>query len=77
MTIPVKLPLFIETEPVEFVLVLTIDADRDGNCNVTIDAPELELRKFETFEKMMKSFDETDCRVVYGDYGTVKWEYVN
>lgn len=75
-TIAVKLPIYLNTQAVEFDLDITVSASRDGAAMVSVDAPELELRKFEVFEDILKQIKVTDGIVVaYGTPGVSGWEY--
>lgn len=74
-TITVKLPIYLNTEPVQFGLDLTIGIDR-GEPVAVIDAPELVVGKFEVFEEMIKPIKAMEgVFVSYGRIQTADWKY--
>ncbi len=74
-TITVKLPIYLNTEPVQFGLDLTIGIAR-GEPVAIIDAPELVVKKFEVFEEMIRPIKAMeDVFVSYGRIQTAEWKY--
>lgn len=75
-SIAVKLPIYLNTPEVEFDLDITLSATRNGEVIVSIDAPELELRKYEVFETILAKIRGVDgIAVAYGWCGVSGWQY--
>jgi len=75
-SVAVKVPIYIDTKPVQFDIDLTMTADRTGNVEVTTDSPELELRKFEVFQLIMEQVAAINgVLVTMGKPMTNEWAY--
>lgn len=75
-SIAVKLPIYLNTEPVSFDIDLTISATRDGSVMVQTDCPELQVRKYEVFETIIEQVREIkDVLVTLGRPNTTEWKY--
>jgi len=75
-SIAVKVPIYIDTAPVQFDIDLTMTANRTGQVEVTTDNPELELRKFEVFQLIMERVRNFDgVLVTLGKPMTKEWAY--
>jgi len=75
-SIAVKVPIYIDSDPVQFDIDLTITADRGGKVEITTDNPELEVRKYEVFQLIMGRVDESnDVIVTMGKPMTKEWVY--
>lgn len=73
--ITTNVPIYINTDSVFFDIDITITADRSGEVRVTTDCPELGVRKFEVFQKILNKIAETDGLVVLGRPQTDSWRY--
>jgi len=74
-SIVVKVPIYLNTEPVLFAINITIST-RSGDVLATTDSPELALKEYEVFEKMMKDLRAIDkVSVVYGVPCEADWKY--
>lgn len=72
----VELPIYLNTEPVTFEIDITISTKNREVVAIT-DSPELEVRKFEVFEKMMAQIKgrKEGVVIVNGRPGQVNWSY--
>lgn len=72
----VKVPIYLNTEAVEFDIDITVLNQR-GAVMAVVDSPQLEVRRFEVFENQIlapiKEMDDVD--VSYGYPATEVWEY--
>ena len=78
-TITVKLPIFINTEPVTFDIELLITTgDPETPPSVIAMAPQLEEKIGEVFEKILEPIKALDDAIVsYGTLDTTNWQYVD
>jgi hypothetical protein len=75
-SIAVKVPIYIDTAPVQFDIDLTMTAKRTGEVVVTTDNPELELRKYEVFQLIMEQVAAINGVIVTrGKPMTKEWVY--
>jgi hypothetical protein len=75
-TISICTPIYINTDAVRFDLDLTVTADRNGAVAVTIDSPEVAIRRYEIFEGILKRLKEIEgVLVTLGRPQTSEWEY--
>lgn len=76
-TISVKVPIYLNTEPVVFGIDLTIGVEQ-GVPVALIDCPELLVRQFEVFEDMLEPIKAMEgVFVSYGTIRTAGWVYNN
>jgi len=74
--IAVKVPIYIDSKPVQFDIDLTISADRNGEVNITTDCPELEVRKYEVFQLIIEQVSAINgVTVTLGRPLTKEWAY--
>jgi len=75
-SIAVKVPIYINSDPVKFDIDLTITADRSGKVEITTDNPELEMRKYEVFQLILDRVRDFDgVLVTLGKPMTKEWAY--
>lgn len=74
-TIPVELPICLNTEPKKFGIDITIGMERDEPVAV-IDCPELVARKFEVFQEIVEPIKQMEgVFVASGQHETGEWKY--
>lgn len=74
-TIKVKVPIYLNTEAVEFDIDITVSS-KSGAVFAITDAPELEVKKYEVFETMLKDVKALEgVTVVYGWPSRADWKY--
>jgi hypothetical protein len=75
-SIEVKVPIYIDTDPVSFGIDITITADRDGKVLVTTDNPEVQVRKYEVFNDILEYVkSKVGILVTLGRPDTKEWAY--
>ena len=75
-SIAVKVPIYIDSDPVKFDIDLTITATRTGQVEITTDNPELEMRKYEVFQLILERVRNFDgVLVTLGKPMTKEWAY--
>jgi len=75
-SIAVKLPIYLGMDPVCFDIDLTISAQKEGLVSVQTDCPELAIRKYEVFQKIIEQVREIeDVLVTLGRPNTRSWQY--
>jgi len=75
-SIAVKVPIYIDTAPVQFDIDLTMTANRTGQVEVTTDNPELELCKYKVFQLIMEQVAKINgVLVTMGKPMTKEWVY--
>ncbi len=71
----VEVPIFLGTDPVKFGVDVTITT-QSGQVWATVDAPEIEVKKFEVFEQILEPIKAIDGVLVsYGWPNTDDWKY--
>lgn len=74
-SIEVKLPIYLNTAEKQFGLDITVLTQR-GVVAIVCDSPELDLKKFETFEEILTPIKAMgDVIVTYGQPGHDSWAY--
>jgi hypothetical protein len=77
-SIEVKVPIYIHTDAVTFSINLTIQPHGDDAASIVTDAPELEVRKYEVFEKLLEPLKkQTGVLVSYGNPHERSWNYIS
>ena len=70
-----KVPIYLNTEEVIFDITIKLAHD-EVDVYIVTDAPELELRKFEVFEKILEPIKAMEGVLVsYGTPATENWNY--
>jgi hypothetical protein len=74
--ITLELPIYIGTDPIKFDVFLTVTTV-GNNAAITVDAPDLDVKKFEVFEKMLQPIAENESVLFSrGSVGSGHWLYV-
>ena len=75
-SVAVEVPIYINTDPVQFDIDLTITANKAGQVDIATDNPEMNVRKYEVFQGILEKVREVgDVIVTLGVPITSEWIY--